>query len=509
MARIAGSNDAGGGATSIAIIATTAAAAAVLYAIRMLRSGSDEGQEIVPVAAASAVVDSLSFIRERGTPGGTLEGTPGEGESPSAAMDDQEETAELLEEQLSRNTQFLGPEGQEKVASASVAVVGVGGVGSHAATILARTGVRHLRLIDPSVVTERSLRSHALAGRSDIGMGKAEVTARELKRTVPASRIDARQSRLERATADELLDSIDVAVLCFPSSPSDDANEPAGSLPSSCLLAAAVAACEQRSIKCVPVLYADASVAGAREVSHQRLSGLHDVCGCVQARQLAARLRTLVANAPLLPCASTLVIHAGEHACPRLQVLPPQRPEGSMATTTMTAAPTLPTARACEAVLAGMGHAAAAAVLTDLAGVPLTPMAGLCSKANREDWLKQVHRRERDTFGGSSKVDLWPEDIEYLVMDVWGGRCALSGGSFGGGPSLVLTRWDRTRPASVGNLILLAKDRAEAHDKADTPMDELQPTLRRCIERALERAARERAAWARRATPATAATGPP
>jgi len=39
----------------------------------------------------------------------------------------------ILQEQLSRNTLFLGAAGQAKVASAFVVVIGAGGVGSHAA----------------------------------------------------------------------------------------------------------------------------------------------------------------------------------------------------------------------------------------------------------------------------------------------------------------------------------------------------------------------------------------
>lgn len=45
---------------------------------------------------------------------------------------------DLIAEQLSRNTLFLGDEGQRALRGSFVVVVGLGGVGSHAAHMLAR-----------------------------------------------------------------------------------------------------------------------------------------------------------------------------------------------------------------------------------------------------------------------------------------------------------------------------------------------------------------------------------
>jgi len=48
---------------------------------------------------------------------------------------------ELIMEQLARNRAFFGDEGIKKIRGAFVIVVGAGGVGSWAATMLARSGV--------------------------------------------------------------------------------------------------------------------------------------------------------------------------------------------------------------------------------------------------------------------------------------------------------------------------------------------------------------------------------
>lgn len=47
-----------------------------------------------------------------------------------------------------RNIQFFGLESQQKVTESFVVVIGLGGVGSHAASMLLRSGVGRLLLVD-------------------------------------------------------------------------------------------------------------------------------------------------------------------------------------------------------------------------------------------------------------------------------------------------------------------------------------------------------------------------
>jgi tRNA A37 threonylcarbamoyladenosine dehydratase len=47
-----------------------------------------------------------------------------------------------------RNIQFFGVESQKKVTESFVVVIGLGGVGSHAASMLLRSGVGRLLLVD-------------------------------------------------------------------------------------------------------------------------------------------------------------------------------------------------------------------------------------------------------------------------------------------------------------------------------------------------------------------------
>ncbi|KAI9610851.1 hypothetical protein H4Q26_008693 [Puccinia striiformis f. sp. tritici PST-130] len=99
----------------------------------------------------------------------------------------------LIAEQLARNLAFLGPPGNQNVRNAFVIIIGLGGVGSSAATSLVRSGVGRIRLIDFDQVTLSSLNvclsedqdqpvflrsnsrtsdRHATATREDVGISK-------------------------------------------------------------------------------------------------------------------------------------------------------------------------------------------------------------------------------------------------------------------------------------------------------------------------------------------------
>ncbi len=80
----------------------------------------------------------------------------------------------LRKEQLSRHELYFGAEGMKNIEGAKVCVVGLGGVGSHTAIMLARGGVGLLRLIDFDQVTLSSLNRHACATLKDVGIPKVE-----------------------------------------------------------------------------------------------------------------------------------------------------------------------------------------------------------------------------------------------------------------------------------------------------------------------------------------------
>lgn len=80
----------------------------------------------------------------------------------------------MRQEQLSRHALYFGNENMDLIRSSNVCVIGLGGVGSHCAMMLARGGVEYLRLIDFDQVTLSSLNRHACATLKDVGISKVE-----------------------------------------------------------------------------------------------------------------------------------------------------------------------------------------------------------------------------------------------------------------------------------------------------------------------------------------------
>jgi molybdopterin/thiamine biosynthesis adenylyltransferase len=74
-----------------------------------------------------------------------------------------------LDERYSRQILFhgIGAEGQKRLASARVAIVGCGATGSAVASLLARSGVGHLRIIDRDYVEPSNLQRQSLFDEND------------------------------------------------------------------------------------------------------------------------------------------------------------------------------------------------------------------------------------------------------------------------------------------------------------------------------------------------------
>ncbi len=76
--------------------------------------------------------------------------------------------------EFSRTELLLGSEGVSRLKKSSVAVFGVGGVGSYTAEALARSGVGHITLIDNDTVNITNINRQIIALQSTVGMLKTE-----------------------------------------------------------------------------------------------------------------------------------------------------------------------------------------------------------------------------------------------------------------------------------------------------------------------------------------------
>src|SRR5690606_17582660 len=83
--------------------------------------------------------------------------------------------------QFSRTELAIGPEGLEKMKNSTVAVLGIGGVGTFAAEALARTGVGRIILVDKDVVDITNINRQIHALTTTIGQPKADLMRDRIK----------------------------------------------------------------------------------------------------------------------------------------------------------------------------------------------------------------------------------------------------------------------------------------------------------------------------------------
>lgn len=106
----------------------------------------------------------------------------------------------------------VGEGGQARLAAASVAVVGAGGLGCAVLGYLAAAGVGRLTIVDHDSVEESNLHRQPLYRMSDLGKPKAEAARSALIALNPEVRIEARIERLTPAIASALVAAADVVV---------------------------------------------------------------------------------------------------------------------------------------------------------------------------------------------------------------------------------------------------------------------------------------------------------
>ena len=102
------------------------------------------------------------------------------------------EITECAEDRYSRQVLFsgIGRLGQDLLARARVAIVGVGGTGATAATLLSRAGIGHLTLVDRDVVDCSNLQRQILFDEADAASSTPKATAARSKILSFSSAVD-------------------------------------------------------------------------------------------------------------------------------------------------------------------------------------------------------------------------------------------------------------------------------------------------------------------------------
>jgi molybdopterin/thiamine biosynthesis adenylyltransferase len=116
---------------------------------------------------------------------------------------------------FSRQVLAFGKEGQDNIQSVKVAIIGVGGIGSHVAQQLAYKGVRDFVLVDPDLVENTNLNRLIGATPNDVGDQKVKVAGRMIsKLTDNKAKILLLNSNLRNPQVFDALKQVDFIFGC-------------------------------------------------------------------------------------------------------------------------------------------------------------------------------------------------------------------------------------------------------------------------------------------------------
>lgn len=108
----------------------------------------------------------------------------------------------------------IGLAGQQKLAKATVLVIGAGGLGCPVLTYLAAAGIGHIHIVDADHVALHNLHRQTLFTEADIGKNKAQTAAARLEAMNSEINISAWPEFLTPLNALNLVEKADVVVDC-------------------------------------------------------------------------------------------------------------------------------------------------------------------------------------------------------------------------------------------------------------------------------------------------------
>lgn len=106
----------------------------------------------------------------------------------------------------------ISAEGQERLRTARVLVVGAGGLGSPASLYLAGAGIGHIGLVDDDTVSTTNLHRQVLYAEAEVGLPKVVLAARRLRALNSEVDVKPHACRLTRENADKVVHDYDIVV---------------------------------------------------------------------------------------------------------------------------------------------------------------------------------------------------------------------------------------------------------------------------------------------------------
>lgn len=172
-----------------------------------------------------------------------------------------------------RVAELIGSDALTRLRGSCITVIGLGGVGSHAAAALARSGVGHLRLVDFDKVTQTSLNRNPFAGPEDVGSQKVLVAAAYIQQNCPDTAVETIPEFFHVETAESILTPVPDAVV-----DAIDSLNPKTALMEICVREG------------IPI-FSSMGASGRSDPSMVRVGDLSETCGCPLAKMLRKYLR--------------------------------------------------------------------------------------------------------------------------------------------------------------------------------------------------------------------------
>ncbi|GEQ70858.1 hypothetical protein JCM33374_g4538 [Metschnikowia sp. JCM 33374] len=403
--------------------------------------------KLAVAVAASALISAAAveaFHRYNDKATGAQENPAKNTQPPGKPPGKKAHSEELIREQLARNYAFLSEEGMRKVRGQRVVVIGAGGVGSWVVTMLIRSGVETIRIIDFDQVSLSSLNRHAVATLKDVGTSKVECLRTHLHEVAPWAEIDVRNQLWNKDSGEELvfgnnfnpslvvdcIDNIDTKVdlLAF---------------------------CHEKKMAVV-------SSGGASCKSDPTRINIADISKTEEdalARAVRIRLtkRGIIENIP--------VVFSAEKPDPRkAKLLPLDQAELDKGDVDQLSAlhnfrvrilPVLGT-------MPGMfGLALATHILTTVSGYPTEYVEGK-NRIKVYDGLLQSLAGQQARIGHlDQRTPIALKDVPYIVEEVFRGKSVVSNYS----TRLTLSRWDPAQELGFQNIVVMTKDEQKVHEE--------------------------------------------
>jgi tRNA threonylcarbamoyladenosine dehydratase len=386
--------------------------------------------------------------------------------------------------------------------------------------MLARGGIRALRIVDFDQVTLSSLNRHACAVLADVGKPKAVCLAQHLKQICPDENylyIDTRVEMYTSARGPGLLEDMSIAGVGHALDLVIDAID---DVPTK---AALIVHCLERRIPVVSCMGAG----GKSDVTRLHISDLKTASKDPLASKLRQELKRMMRNKAATNETTT---NADKAAVPdsaqetanslddylenmeRLTIVYSSEkpvagladmPEGDDELGLVDGMRIRPMA-VLGAVPATMGQALAAWSFCQLGNKPFQPVTGeRVGRGVRHKMYQLLQRREdkitKDALSKSESVEYdrndwrgvmvdegtWvgpvqidTDDVEYL-MHIWRNRCAVTGARLG--TVLELVRWDMSKPSHCDNLVLMSRQAITKYD-GEGGKESIPESVRKVIE---------------------------